>query len=335
MLDVKSAVLICPAFFDYKNLIEKQLQKRFSSVYSFSDRPLCSSIAKALIKYNVANYNDFVSRRYSNDIFEEIKSILKDVSTIIIIKGTCISFSFINMVKAVNPDVKVFVYNWDSISNVKGFISLAEKADKAMSFDFSDCQDFNLQYLPLFYPDNYVQPNVTIANCKKKYRYSFIGSYHGDRAELLVKLLTKERHLSNYSFVRIYFQSKIQFAVFFLKDPFLRRCPREWISFDIIHRDMMNDILADTDYIIDIHHQGQSGLTMRTWETLSLDYNLLTTNPFVLLHQPIASIEILNRPDASIWSNTDKQKFVEQVASNSIVTTSSFSLSSWLDELLK
>lgn len=327
------AVLICPAFFDYKVLIENQLTKRFTSVHSFSDRPLCSSIGKALIKYNIANYNHFISRQYSQQLLENITPLIHDITTVIIVKGTCISPLLIKGIKKLNPHVRVLVYCWDSIANSNGFVQLAAVADKAMSFDFADCQQHQLEYVPLFYPDD----NTSIAVSNKSansYQYSFIGSYHGDRAKLLYKLVNNEKNHSAKSFIKIYFQSKIQFCVFYLLDPYVRKCPKAWITFDIISRDTMNDIFSDSRFIIDIHHKGQSGLTMRTWETLSLNYNLLTTNPYVLLHQPIAAIDILDRTNGTVWNKDQKQQFVTQVAIGNISTTP-LSLSHWLDTLLK
>lgn len=327
------AVLICPAFFDYKVLIEKQLSNRFKLVHSFSDRPKCSSVGKALIKYNVVHYNRFVSSRYSKDLLKKITPYINDITTVIIVKGTCISPLLIKGIKTLNPKVRVIAYCWDSIANSNGFVQLASVADKAMSFDFADCQQYQLEYVPLFFPDD----NTFITATSKStysYQYSFIGSYHSDRAKLLYKLVNNEQAHSASSFIKIYFQSKIQYCVFYLIDPYVRKCPKEWITFEIVDRNSMNDIFYDSRFIIDIHHKGQSGLTMRTWETLSLDYNLLTTNPYVLLHQAITVIDILDRTNGTLWSNDQKQQFVKQVGISNISTTP-LSLSHWLDALLK
>lgn len=328
-----NAVLICPAFFDYKILIENQLTKRFAAVHSFSDRPVSSSIGKALIKYNVANYNHVISHKYSQQLLAKITPLINDITTVIIVKGTCIAPLLVEGIKQLNPKIRVIVYCWDSIANSKGFVKLAAVADKAMSFDFADCQQHNLDYVPLFYPDDNPSVKPINANCSI-YQYSFIGSYHGDRAKLIFNLLKNNINQPARAFIKIYFQSKIQFWIFYLLDPYVRKCPKEWLTFDIVDRDTMNDIFSNSRFIIDIHHHGQSGLTMRTWEILSLDYNLLTTNPYVLLHQPIAAIDILDRTDGTVWVNNQKQQFVKQVSISNISTTP-LSLSLWLDELLK
>lgn len=328
-----SVVLICPEFFDYKKLIENQLAKRFSSVLSFSDRPPCSSINKALIKYNLANYNYFVSRLYSQKLLEKITPSIENITTVIIIKGTCVSPILIQRLKSLNAEIRVVVYCWDSIANSNGFAQLAAIADKSMSFDFIDCKQYQLEYLPLFYPDD----NSTVApsgKLSKKYQYSFVGSYHGDRAKLLYQILNSQKSHFSASFIKIYFQSKMQFCVFYLLDPYLRKCPKEWVTFDVIDRDIMNGAFAESYFIIDIHHKGQSGLTMRTWEILNLGYKLLTTNAYVLLHQPISSIEILERTNGTIWSNDQKRKFIAQAAIDNVSKTH-LSLSHWLDTLLK
>tara|TARA_R110002033_G_scaffold96187_1_gene145087 strand:- start:4874 stop:5875 length:1002 start_codon:yes stop_codon:yes gene_type:complete len=333
MPENQDAVLICPAFFDYNDLIERQLKLRFSFVHSFPDMPKCSSIGKALIKYNIVNYNSFVSRKYSETLFNKLLVIIDKISTIVIVKGTCLDSRFIQNIKALKPNIRIVVYSWDSIVNSRGFLKLSELADKSMSFDYADCKKYQFEYLPLFYPDSNDCDDV-ISIEHKMYNYSFIGSYHGDRLKLLYGLLKGNQSNIKPSFIRIYFQSRMQFCVYYFIDPYIRKCPKEWISFDIITRSVMNDIFAKSEFIIDIHHKAQSGLTMRTWETLSLNYKLLTTNSFVLLHQPIASIDILDRSNGNVWNDDAKKQFIAHYSIDNI-STESLSLSHWLDELLK
>lgn len=333
MTDFKKAVLICPDFFDYKKLIEAELQNIFFSIISYSDRPACSSVSKAFIKYNVFGYRSLFSKLYSKQLFNSLLPIIEDISVLIVIKGTCIDRLLFELVKKKNPLVRIIAYSWDSIVNAKGFVNLAKSADRALSFDIEDCVSFNFDYLPLFFSKNDIETNIVDFN--KDIKFSFIGSYHGDRLKLLSKFIRNNKIYNSDVFFRVYFQSKIQFLFFYLLDPFLRDCPKEWITFDVINRTQMNNVLARSKFVIDIHHKGQSGLTMRTWEVLSLNYLLLTTNPYILMHQLIEDVDILDRETAELWDLEKKTEFLKKYSLDEKVSLNTLSLTLWLDELLK
>lgn len=333
MNDLKKAVLICPDFFDYKKLIEAELHNYSFSVVAYPDRPACSSVSKAFIKYNVCGYRSFFSKFYSKKIYNTLLPIIEDVSVLIVIKGTCIERLLFELVKKKSPHVRIIVYSWDSIVNAKGFVNLAKSADRALSFDIEDCVRFNFDYLPLFFSKKEVELNVIDYN--KDIKCSFIGSYHGDRLKILSNYIRINKIDNSDVFFRVYFQSKIQFLIFYLFDPFLRNCPKEWITFDVINRAKMDNVLARSQFVLDIHHKDQSGLTMRTWEVLSLNYHLLTTNPYILMHQLIEDVDILDRETAELWDLEKKTEFLKKYSLDGKVSLNTFSLTLWLNELIK
>ncbi|MGL6438090.1 hypothetical protein ACSZM0_07700 [Aeromonas hydrophila] len=204
------AVLICPDFFDYKNLLTAELEHRYTSVLSFSDRPKCTSLAKALIKFNIFGYAHFAAKKYSDEIFNSISDKLSGIAEVIIVKGTCVSPCLIEKIKKLNPKTRVICYSWDSISNIKTFPLLAVKADAAYTFDIADCKKYGYGYLPLFYSDKKSHSH-TVA---KKYKYSFIGSYHGDRVSVLQRIFSHEHDVSVY--VKIFSRANynLHFTIF-------------------------------------------------------------------------------------------------------------------------
>ncbi|MFM5750345.1 hypothetical protein ACET6F_06080 [Aeromonas veronii] len=321
------AVLICPDFFDYKNLLTTELEHRYTSVLSFSDRPKCTSLAKALIKFNIFGYAHFATKKYSAEIFESIADKLSEIAEVIIIKGTCVSPCLIEKIKKLNPKTRVICYSWDSISNIKTFPLLAVKADAAYTFDIADCKKYGYGYLPLFYSDKKSHSH-TVA---KKYKYSFIGSYHGDRVAVLQRIFSHEHDVSIY--VKIFFQSKLQFAFYYLLDSALRTASKEWLTFKPLARATITDVAEHSEYVIDIHNANQTGLTMRTWETLGDGHQLVTTNAAVLCHADMREIVVIDRNTGKRWSDSQCARYLDAM-SNSALSVDALSISTWLDNLL-
>ncbi|MGI3172018.1 hypothetical protein [Aeromonas veronii] len=320
-------VFICPEFFDYKVLIENDLAMRYKKVLSFSDRPICSSLFKALIKFNIIGAARFFSKRYSRHILDSIREQLESVSEVIIIKGTCIHPDFIDAIKKINPCLRVICYSWDSISNIKTFPLLAVKADAAYTFDIADCKKYGYGYLPLFYSDKRSHSHAVA----KKYKYSFIGSYHCDRVAVLQRIFSHEHDASLY--VKIFFQSKLQFAFYYLLDPALRTAPKEWLTFKPLARTTVTDVAEHSEYVIDIHNANQTGLTMRTWETLGDGHQLVTTNAAVLYHADMREVVVIDRNTGKRWSASQCARYLNAM-SNSALSVDALSISTWLDNLL-
>lgn len=321
------AVLICPDFFDYKKLLTAELEHHYASVFSFSDRPKCTSLAKALIKFNILEYAHIAAKKYSAEIFDSIADKLSEIAEVIIVKGTCISPCLIEKIKKLNPKTRVICYSWDSISNIKTFPLLAVKADAAYTFDIADCKKYGYGYLPLFYSDKKSHSHTVT----KKYKYSFIGSYHGDRVAVLQRIFSYEHDASVY--VKIFFQSKLQFAFYYLLDPALRTAPKEWLTFKPLARSTIIDVAEHSEYVIDIHNANQTGLTMRTWETLGDGHKLVTTNAAVLCHAATSDVIIIDRNTGKRWSESQCSVYFNEM-SDSTLSVDSLSLSTWLDNLL-
>lgn len=332
-----SVVLICPDFFDYQRLISTELSRRFDDVVSFSDRPPCSSIVKAIIKYNIFYLRSYFSEKYSKSLLQVLSSNLSDISDVLIIKGTSITPDFIDSIRKVNPAVRVICYTWDSIANIGTFPSLAAKSDLSFTFDVEDSIFWGFRYLPLFYANqtSLVALVAELPSSLKCFKHSFVGSYHGDRAYVLSTFLSTDPSESNY--VKLFFQSKLQYVFYYLKDPALRAIPREWITFNPVSRIELENISQQSEYVIDIHHPAQTGLTMRTWETLSKGYRLITTNPSILLHCVDDSVGVIDRKTGKRWTQEQCQAYKDDLSERvpAVFNREGISISTWIDALLE
>ncbi|EMG9897806.1 hypothetical protein ACOTZP_21005 [Enterobacter cloacae complex sp. SYL001] len=333
MAKINSVLFICPNFFDYKKLIEEELSKHFDKLYSFSDRPVCSSISKALFKYNFPIYSSRLSEKYCRDIYDSIADDLSSISEVIIIKGTCITPSFLQKLRSSNYNINITTYTWDSISNIKTFITLSKLSNHTYTFDLKDSQKYKIPYLPLFYNSSH-HDEKHIHDIKAIFDYCFIGSYHGDRVNVLSRFLGPKKSIRHY--VKIYFQSRLQYIIYYLLNPALRSCPKEWVTFKPISRKKLEEITAVSHYTIDIHHQKQTGLTMRTWETLQSNSKLVTTNPTVLAHINSHNVTVIDRDTGLEWSIEQCEKYIKNLISEDerVKISGCLSLSEWVDVLL-
>ncbi|HEE0052320.1 TPA: hypothetical protein R6W46_002457 [Citrobacter freundii] len=333
MTKSNSVLFICPDFFDYKKLVEEELSKHFDKIYSFSDRPVCSSISKALFKYNFPIYASRLSEKYCRDIYDSIADDLSSISEVIVIKGTCITPSFLQKLRSNNHNINITTYTWDSISNIKTFITLSELSNRTYTFDLKDSQKYKIPYLPLFYNSNHHYKLLT-GDKEVIFDYCFIGSYHGDRVNVLSHFLAGKKFTRTY--VKIYFQSRLQYVFHYILNPALRSCPKEWITFKPILRKQLEEITTVSHHTIDIHHQKQTGLTMRTWETLQSNSKLVTTNPTVLAHINSNNVTVIDRDTGLEWSTEQCENYIKNLISEDdrVKISGCLSLSEWVDVLL-
>lgn len=325
-----NCIFICPDFFNYKGLIEKELSLRYEKVYSFSDRPECSSLLKALIKYNILHFQKIYSRKHSTLILDYLSDRMDDISTVFIVKGTCIDRTFFTHLKIANPKINIVVYSWDSVKNAPNFLELSKSADSVFSFDPEDCLKYGFSYMPLFFYKTMERNRHVIA---KKYDFSFVGSYHSDRVAVLNRFLLN--HPNANSFIKIFFQSRLQYLFYFFYDRNLRCMPASWLTFNALSNADIEGVYRESKYVIDIHHPSQSGLTMRTWEALSSTTALYTTNIFTLLHGMSGNVRFIERRSGL---ELDRNIVLDRVKEYQCLlgdATSPFDVEAWINHLLK
>lgn len=165
--------------------------------------------------------------------------------------------------------VKKINYQWDSISNLNYVNDLSDIFDKVFSFDKNDCVTYKLTFLPLFYTID--RRSVT----SKMRSVSFSGVEHSNRREILRK------------FDKIFKENKVSFDFYlyvgikkFLFRP-LRDIVYTWLkAHPLVYLDFIY-CLESSEAILDIVHPNQSGLTIRTIESLGLEKKIITNNQHI------------------------------------------------------
>ena len=261
--------MICPRFFQYPEIIAAELERAGYQVALADDRPGRGTLYKLLLRLFPAAVGAI-----SVDDFSELATALSGArfDLVLVVKGEAITPKAVEKLRAGFPAAHFAYYLWDSVRNVGNAPSIAPLFDTVSTFDREEAQSFGWRYRPLFS----AAPAVSPSDTPKKYDWSFVGTIHSDRAKVIRRLRAAMPELSNFVFG--YFPSPLIATVHRLKDPAINTDPAGTISLKPMAGDQVRAVLDQSQAILDIEHPRQSGLTMRTIETLLAGRKLITTN---------------------------------------------------------
>lgn len=256
-----------------------------------------------------------------------------DYELIIVIKGEGLSESLLDKMKQSFSKAKFVYYSWDSLCNVKGAKGKFKYFDAIKSFDRIDCQNIeNLEYLPLFYSKEYSRKVSRDAD--NKYSAAFIGTLHSNRfSDVLGMASLVEKNLNKPAFTFFYYPSKPVFKVLKVINKTFRKIPTEEVSFEKLSVQAASDVMCDSEVIIDYGHPDQTGLTMRTIETLGINKKLITNNKLVM-EEPFYKTE-----NIFVIGQQDEQELAEFLilpyvpVSNEVYQ--SYAIENWVERLIQ
>ncbi|MEI8596264.1 hypothetical protein [Photobacterium sp. Hal280] len=225
-------------------------------------------IGKALLRLNVNFATKYFIELYFKNAFKNID----DYDLVFFVNPESITPKIIN--KYIGGACKVVTYMWDSFKNKPNAIGLISCSDKFFTFDNNDAERYKINFLPLFYTDDF---KIDSCNHTEVYDVLFIGTAHSQRYNI-VKRIT--RNLNAY----LFFYSPSRF-VFYFKKYFLgelKNMPISDISFTSMDKEQVLDKIMKSKSLIDVSHPDQDGLTIRTIESIGSNKKLITTNGNVI-----------------------------------------------------
>lgn len=201
---------------------------------------------------------------------------ITEFEKILIIRGYAFSESLVSYIKAKFQESLLFLYQWDPLSISKFDVKALKYFDKCYSFDRNDCKQYKLlSYLPLFYKKFNVEQDISP---KPKYDFSFVGSIHTNRFEVLSHLIPQFEENGYTYYIKCYIHI-INYYLGCLKNiSGYRKFPKKYITFKQIPREHVQRIFSMSNIVIDISHKLQSGLSIRIIEVLGKNKKILTTN---------------------------------------------------------
>lgn len=274
MSDNKTALLICPQFFGYENEIKKALEKKGYAVDYLADRPFKSNFIKTFSRLLPTIINNLYERKFGK-LLTEFNS--KNYSLIFVVSGECLTSKLVFNLRQHHPSALLIFYTWDSFRNKKNTFKIYNLFDIKASFDPNDCEQYGLNYRPLFYVDGY---DKSEHKQEPVYKISFAGTAHSDRVKIVHQIKSSLGDYENYFF--LYLQAKWVFLVYKIINKNYRNISIKEISFVPKSKKDLQVIFEKSKAILDIEHPKQIGFTMRTFEALGASKKLITTNKNIL-----------------------------------------------------
>lgn len=273
-LEGKNVLLLAPSFFGYEFEIKKELETMGAKVFHYDERPKNDFFTKVFIRLNLKSLIQNKIDTYYVNIAEKTRDLA--IAYLLLINPETIDNEKIEKIKQYHPNIKVFVYMWDSIKNKKKSLELLENSDKFFTFDSEDKKiNKDILFLPLFFINDYKNISHSL---DYKYDFTFIGTIHSNRYNIVKKIekFSKENNLKIF----FYFYSPSRVLFFFQKlfKKDFKNIDKNDISYASMNKDDIVNIVSESRVIIDIQHPLQNGLTMRTLEILGAKRKLLTTN---------------------------------------------------------
>jgi hypothetical protein len=185
-----------------------------------------------------------------------------------------------------------------------------------------------MNFRPLFFSPGFI-PDTQIS---PQYQLSFVGTAHSDRYAIVsnvVEALPKQTTCYWY----LYLQAPWVFWAHKLGNPAYRRASMSDFRFKPLSKAAVQSILLDSLAILDIEHPGQTGLTMRTFETIGAGKKLVTTNALVKesdFFKP-ENILVIDRDRVPKIPDSFLHTAYEPL---SAAVYQKYSLAGWLDEVL-
>ncbi|KMQ62310.1 hypothetical protein ACM40_08395 [Chryseobacterium sp. BLS98] len=322
----KNVLLISVKFFNYENLIKKELEDMGATVDLFDERPSNSFFSKAIIRIKKEMYSVKINQ-YFNEIIEKIKDTKYDY--FLLIKGEATPKFFLDFLKENNPGIKFIFYTYDSFKNNSNGLEILNYFDDKFTFDSQDAVQYQISFRPLFFAQDYGDLNGSNKNFQND--LAFIGTAHSDRYSISEKAKSWCGGHQLKMFTFYYSPSKLLFKYRKATDKNFRDFDYNKISFNSLSHHEIVDIYKNTKVILDINHPGQDGLTMRTFETLGAGRKLITTNPKIKKYPFYDSqnISIIEREAIKFDESFFRSDFKEM---NSEIRES-MSLKGWINEV--
>lgn len=266
----KKILLVAPIFFGYEKEIEFELIRLGAKVDRLPDRPFNSPLAKALMRLCRRWFIPLLDAFFSASIK---KLGVEQYDAVFVIQGEGLSKGMLVKIKQMFPDTYLVLYMWDSMRNKRALIENLPFYDATYSFDKTDSETLNMRFRPLFFLPRF-QDN---RSSERKYDLSFIGTAHSDRYNIISHIERNSPYGIRF-YKYLFMQAKWLFVV---KKVFITNFRDSYISdfeFTALSGSEVQRVFSQSLAIVDIEHPRQTGLTMRTFETLGAGKKLVTTN---------------------------------------------------------
>ena len=321
-MDNKLTVLISPAHFNLSQIIIDEIVRCGYECKWFDDRPSKKKIDKMLLRLSPALESGKINR-----YFKKIVDFCKENQPVklIVIIGQCFSTKHYQQIREVSPNTELVFYNWDAISNFPITKDNFAFFDRAYTFDSEDVKNFNLNFLPLFY-------SYSDSKEKEDLDYSLVVTVKKGKYADLHNIVSQLDEIYSQKFCFMYLQSKFVYRYYKLFDKSFKGAKKNDFSYSFLPAQEVESIFNRSKIVVDIVMGKQTGLTLRTIETLHLKKKLITNNEHIKEYPFYCEDNIL------ICKNGDKinfdSPFFKKPFNDNYALSEQYSLHSFVKTLL-
>lgn len=318
----KQILMIAPKFYEYEKVIKKHLEELGANVFLvYENLDRFSLLFRIIYVYFRGLKEKAILHYYERNI----RDIPDSLDYVFIIRGSSITNEVMHFLRNKFCFAKFIQYQWDSIESNENAANLLVWCDRSYTFDFEDAEDNRWIYRPLF--------------CSKSPLYnkdidvSFIGTLHTDRLKILKKVveICEKNKYSNF----LYLYSN---RIIYMKKKYLERDKRymglsdKMIKFKALSLGETSAIYARTKVIVDYTAE-QTGLSMRTIESLCNGCKLVTNNSYIV------NTDLYSPKNVYVYSGLEtdfSEKFVkDEFEKLEEAIRNKYTLNSWINDIFQ
>lgn len=323
-LQGKQILFLAPRFFSYEQEISEEMRRKGAHVDWLPDRPFDTPLMAAVTRLRPQFVLPSANQLYRRQLSRWGR---RKYDLVFVLNGQTLSKELLVQLRADLPNAQFVLYMWDSIGNRSSVIEKLDLFDECLSFDPSSVEQFGMRLRPLFFSPGFANDSVA----EPGYHISFIGTAHTDRYSIVSKL-DESLQPDIRRFWYLYLQARWVYGAYRLTNPSFKGAHLKDFRFNPCTSSIVKDIFRRSLSVLDIEHPRQTGLTMRTFETLGAKKKLVTTNA------GIRDLPFYNNQNIRIIDRQNPQVDLDFLLSPYVpvdpLIYNRYSLSGWLDEVL-
>jgi len=271
----KNALIILPRFYSYAKTIKDAFERKGYSVTLFYEEPPRIKFL-TMRKLQKVFHTDTFYKKFNDKLYKKITKEKKRFDLLFVIRGNVLKQSFIERISntLLNDGATKVYYTWDSLGNLHHKGDLANAFDKKYSFDRIDVTNKEgWNFLPLFYFDSFNEDVRSLDNCE--YDATCICSLNKYRYQTVSDIKDANPNLNIYAKFQI---GRFLFLVKRLTDPFFRKVKKQDVIYKPIPAVAVRELYDKSKAVLDVTHENQKGLSMRTIESIGMNKKIITNN---------------------------------------------------------
>lgn len=275
-LQNKKVLMLAPSFFEYYKSIKACIEKKGAKV----DVILENFVDKSYLYRFFFIKNEVTKKLYTERFYiKEINELEHQYDYILVIRGEAINSSILQLLKEKSPNAIFIMYQWDSVRNNPNCLNIQQYFDTIYTFDPEDAERYNWRYRPLFYIEEDSETSIST----KEIDFTMVGTLYYKRAELFNRI-NEYCKTNSYVFFNHIYCPKFVFLLhkYILRDTKYSYMRKSDVKYYSINAKDLYKIYDKSKVLVDYTADDQTGLTMRTIESLGHRCKLITNNKKIM-----------------------------------------------------